>query len=95
MKNSELRCIAASTLHRSDSALGAFLRRLKARLGAPKAITATAHKLATIIFNMLKNGVEYIETGQDYYETQYRDRLVKNLNRRAKMLGYELVEAAC
>lgn len=87
--------IAASTLHRSDSALGAFLRRLKARLGAPKAITATAHKLATIIFNMLKNGVEYIETGQDYYETQYRDRLVKNLNRRAKMLGYELVEATC
>ena len=44
---------------------------------------------------MLKNGVEYIETGQDYYETQYRDRLVKNLNRRAKILGYELVEAAC
>jgi transposase len=87
--------IAASTLHRSDSALGAFLRRLKSRLGAPKAITATAHKLATIIFNMLKNGVEYIETGQDYYETQYRDRLVKNLNKRAKMLGYELVEAIC
>jgi len=87
--------IAASTLHRSDSALGAFLRRLKARLGAPKAITAAAHKLAVIIYNMLKNGVEYIETGQDYYETQYRDRLVKNLNRRAKILGYELVEAAC
>ncbi len=87
--------IAASTLHRSDSALGAFFRRLKARLGAPKAITATAHKLATIIFNMLKNGIEYIETGQDYYEVQYRDRLIKNLNKRAKMLGYELVEIIC
>jgi transposase len=55
--------VSASTLHRSNSALGAFLRRLKSRLGAPKAIAATAHKLAVIIFNMLKNGVEYIETG--------------------------------
>jgi transposase len=87
--------IAASTLHRSDSALGAFFRRLKSRLGAPKAITATAHKLATIIFNMLKNGSEYIETGQDYYETQYREKIVKNLSKRAKMLGFDLVEAAC
>ncbi len=82
--------IAASTLHRSDSALGAFLRRLKSRLGAPKAITATAHKLAVIIYNMLKNGVEYIETGQDYYEKQYRERIVKNLTIRAKELGFML-----
>lgn len=87
--------LAASTLHRSESALGAFFRRLKARIGAPKATTAAAHKLATIIFNMLKNGIEYIETGQDYYETQYRDRIVKNLSKRAKMLGFNLVEAAC
>lgn len=87
--------LAASTLHKSESALGAFFRRLKARLGAPKATTAAAHKLATIIFNMLKNGVEYIEAGQEYYETQYRDRIVKNLSRRAKMLGFDLVEAAC
>jgi transposase len=84
--------LAASTLHQSKSALGAFYRRLKNRLGAPKAITAAAHKLAIIIFNMLKNGVEYFETGQDYYETQYRDRIVKNLSKRAKMLGYELVK---
>lgn len=66
--------MAASTLHRSDSALGAFLRRLKSRLGPGKAIAATAHKLAVIIFNMLKRGVEYIETGQDYYEKQYREK---------------------
>ena len=85
--------MSASTLHRSNSALGAFLRRLKSRLGSPKAITATAHKLAIIIFNMLKNGVEYIETGQNYYEQQYRERLVKNLNTRAKALGFELIEA--
>lgn len=87
--------MAASTLHRSQSALGAYLRRLKSRLGTPKAITATAHKLATIIFNMLKNGVEYIETGQDYYEKQYRERIIKNLSVRAKSLGFNLVEAAC
>jgi len=87
--------LAAGALHKSDSALGAFFRRLRARLGAPKAITAAAHKLATIIFNMLRNGVEFIESGQDYYETQYRDRLVKNLNKRAKMLGYELVAVLC
>lgn len=83
--------MAASTLHRSDSALGAFLRRLKSRLGPGKAIAATAHKLAIIIFNMLKRGVEYIETGQDYYEKQYREKLVKSLNLRAKNLGFELV----
>jgi transposase len=67
--------IAASTLHRSDTALGAFLRRLKARLGSPKAITATAHKLALILYNMIKNRTEYVETGQSYYEEQYRNRL--------------------
>jgi transposase len=85
--------MAASTLHRSDSALGAFLRRLKSRLGAPKAITATAHKLAVIIFNMIKNVVPYKEVGQDYYEKQYRDRMVRNLSFRAKTLGFDLVEA--
>src|SRR4030095_7716833 len=45
--------MAASTLHRSDSALGPFFRRLKSRIGAPKATTATAHKLAILIYNML------------------------------------------
>jgi transposase len=84
--------MAASTLHHSQSALGAFYRRLKSRLGAPKAITAAAHKLAVIFFCMLKNHIEYIETGQDYYEKQYRDRLINNLSRRAKMLGFELIE---
>lgn len=86
--------MAASTLHSSKSSLGAFFRRLKARLGAPKAVTAAAHKLAVIIYNMLKNGVEYREAGQDYYETQYRQRLVKNLKKSAKSLGFELIETA-
>jgi transposase len=87
--------MAASTLHHSQSALGAFFRRLKARIGAPKATTATAHKLAVIIFNMLTTRSEYVETGADYYEKQYRDRLLKNLSNRAKTLGFSLVEIAC
>ncbi|MCP4696031.1 MAG: IS110 family transposase, partial [Gammaproteobacteria bacterium] len=68
--------LAANGLHRSQSALGAFLRRQKARLGAPKAITATAHKLAVIFYSMLKNGTEYTDAGQDQYEKQHRERVL-------------------
>lgn len=82
--------LAAACLHHSQSALGAFFRRLKARLGAPKAITATAHKLARLIYSMLKHGTTYVIRGMDEYEQQYRQRAVKNLCRRAHELGYEL-----
>lgn len=85
--------LAANALHRSDSALGAFLRRKKAQLGAPKAITATAHKLARIIYSMLKYGQEYVDAGADYYEQQYRERALNNAKRRAAQLGYKLVPA--
>ena len=51
--------IVASTLHRSHSALGAFLRRLKAKVGAPKAITATAYKIALLIYLMIRSGSDY------------------------------------
>ena len=74
---------------------GGFFRQLKARIGAPKATTATAHKLAVIIFNMLTTRSEYVETGADYYEKQYSDRLLKNLSNRAKTLGFSLVEISC
>lgn len=84
--------LAANSLHQSDSALGAFLRRQKARLGGPAAITATAHKLARLVYSMLKNGTEYTDAGQDYYEQRYRQRVMKNLARRARQLGYRLVE---
>lgn len=84
--------LAASTLYRSPTALGAFLRRLKSRLGPAKAITATAHKIATIIYNMLRQGVSYKETGQTYYEEQYRERALRNLKRKADELGFELVQ---
>lgn len=87
--------MAGSTLHRSQSALGAFFRRLKSRLGAPKATTAVAHKLGIIIYQMIVNQKEYNEIGQEYYENQYRERMIKNLNFRAKTLGFELKEIAC
>ena len=83
--------LAANALHRSDSALGAFLRRKKAQLGAPKAITATAHKLARLIYTMLRYGQEYVDAGAEYYETQYQQRALRAANRRAAQLGYQLV----
>lgn len=84
--------IAAFTLCRSKSSMGAFLRRLKGRIGAPKAITAVAHKLALIVYAMLKHGQEYVEKGQEYYENLYQVRAVKNLKRRAEALGFTIVE---
>ena len=83
--------LAANALHRSDSALGAFLRRKKAHLGAPKAITATAHKLARIIYSMLRHGHGYVDAGAEYYEQQYRQRALRSAKRRAAQLGYALV----
>ena len=83
--------LAANALHRSDSALGAFLRRKKAHLGAPKAITATAHKLARIIYSMLRYGQRYVDAGAEYYERQYRQRALHTARRRAAQLGYQLV----
>ena len=83
--------MAANALARSDSALGAFLRRKKAQLGAPKAITATAHKLARIIYSMLRFGRDYVDAGADYYEAQYQRRALRAAKQRAAQLGYELI----
>lgn len=85
--------MAASTLYRSKTALGAFFRRMRARLGAPKAITATAHKLARILYRMLTNGKNYREVGENYYEQQYQARVVANLTKRAEEFGFILVPA--
>lgn len=84
--------MAASTLYRSPTALGAFLRRMKTRLGPAKAITATAHKLAKLIYNLLKYGSDYVEIGQEYYEKEYQNRVIKNLRKRAEILGFELIK---
>jgi transposase len=83
--------MAAQSVSRSNSALGAFYRRMRAKHGGAKAITATAHKIARIFYHMLKYRQEYHDPGQAYYEQQYRERVIKNLQRRAKELGMELV----
>ncbi len=83
--------MSAFSLHGSNSALGPFYRRQRARLGAPKAITATAHKLARIFYNMLKNETEYVDRGKKYFEKQYEDRVLKNLKKRAASFGFQLV----
>ncbi len=84
--------MAAYAVGKSKSALGAYYRRLKKRLGAPKAITATARKMACIFYSMLKYGQEYVEKGMEYYETRYKDRTVKNLVKKAREFGYVLVQ---
>ena len=83
--------LAANALHRSDSTLGAFPRRKKAQLGAPKAITATADKLARIIYSMLRYGQGYVDAGAQYYESQYRERALRAAKQRAAQLGDHLV----
>jgi transposase len=82
--------LAAHSLTRSDTALGAFYRRMKARHGPAKATTATAHKLARIVYSMLKNRTAYADPGVTYYEEQYRDRAIRNLKRKAAALGLDL-----
>ena len=84
--------MAAYSLHRSQTAIGAFLRRKKAQLGAPKAITATAHKIARIFYEMLKNRTEYKDLGVDYYQARYKERMLRNLKRKARAFGLELVK---
>lgn len=83
--------VAANTLYNSQSAFGAFLRRMKGRLGSPKAITALAHKLSKLIYIMLKYGTEYVEKGLEFYEEMYKKRREVALRRKAKELGFELV----
>ena len=83
--------VAANTLYRSECAFGAFLRRMKARLGSPKAITALAHKLAKLIYIMLKYGHEYVEKGVEFYEKMYKERRKASLKKKAQEMGYDLV----
>lgn len=86
--------LCAFALFNSDSALGAYFRRQRSRLGAPKAITATAHKLARIFYSMLKNGQEYVDQGRDEYEKRYQERVLNNLKKRAASMGYQLTPDA-
>ncbi len=85
--------MAAQSLYRSRSALGAFFRRMRAKLGAPKAITATAHKLARIVYHLLTTREPYAESQLVQHEAMYRRRLEARLHAQARLLGYHLVPA--
>ena len=82
--------LAATTVGRSNTALGAFYRRLALRAGKAKAVTATARKIAVLFYNTLRHGMTYRDPGADHYEEKYRSRVVANLKRRAKSLGFVL-----
>ncbi|HEY6546825.1 MAG TPA: IS110 family transposase [Vicinamibacteria bacterium] len=84
--------VAAQGLHHSKGATGGFLRRMKGRLGAQAALTATAHKLARIVYLALKHGLTYVRRGQEEYEAQMKEKLLKALRRKARQLGLEVVE---
>jgi transposase len=85
--------MAANTLIRSHSYLGAQYRRLRAKLGAPKAITAMAHRLARLVCRMLKYGQQYIDKGTEYYEGRYRQQQLQFLRKKAAQLGFQIIEA--
>lgn len=86
--------LAAVTVGRTNTALGAFYRRLAARVGKAKAVTATARKIAVLFYNAMRFGMSYQDPGADHYERRYRERVVKQLHRRAAEFGFTLQEAA-
>ena len=85
--------LAAFSLANAKCALGAFYRRIRAKYGAPMANIATAHKLARIIYKMLKDKVEYRDPGEDYYYEKFKVRLIRTLKDKASSLGLQLIPA--
>jgi len=86
--------MAAITLMRSRTYLGAQYRRLRTKLGAPKAITAMAHRLARLVYRMLKYGQSYLDKGSEYYEQRYRNQQLHMLRKQAAKLGLQITAAA-
>lgn len=86
--------MAAQALRKSQSALGAYHRRLCGRMDRAKAITATAHKLARLVYFLLTRGQAYVDAGQQHYEERYQQRVVHSLAKRAHALGFQLTPVA-
>jgi transposase len=86
--------LAAHSLHRSLTPMGYFLRRMKAKLGPPAAITATAHKIAVIFYTMIRKQAEYDETLWAVQDDERKKRLETKLRRQAHLFGYQLVPVA-
>ena len=72
--------------------MGGSLRRMKGRLGAQAAVTATAHKLARIVYLALKHGMTYVRQSQEEYQAQMKEKQIKALRRKARQLGLEIIE---
>jgi transposase len=85
--------LVATSVGRTDTALGAFYRRLAARIGKAKALTATARKIAILFYRAMRFGMRYEDPGADQYERRYRERVVKQLHRRAAHFGFTLQPA--
>ena len=85
--------LAAVTVGRTNTALGAFYRPLVARIGKTKALPATARKIAILLYNAMRFGMEYQDPGATHYEQKYRERVIKQLHRRAAEFGFTLQEA--
>ena len=85
--------LAAVTVGKTDTALGAFYRRLSSRIGKAKAVTATARKIAVLFYNAMRFGMKYADPGADQYEQQYKERVIKQLHRRAAQFGFSLQAA--
>ena len=84
--------LAATTLERSQTALGAYYRRMKAKLGAAEGVTATAHKLARILYRLLTHGEAYVRQGMADYEQKHQERKLKSLKKAAASIGFELIQ---
>lgn len=82
--------LVATAVGRTETALGAFYRRLAARIGKAKALTATARKIAILFYRAMRFGMRYEDPGADQYEQRYRERVVKQLQRRAAHFGFAL-----
>jgi len=87
--------LATVTIGKTNTALGAYYRRLSARIGKAKAVTATARKIAVLFYNTMRFGLNYCDPGADHYEQKYRERAVKQLHRRAAEFGFSVQKIEC
>ena len=86
--------MCAMAVGKTSTALGAYYRRIAYRVGKPKAITATARKLAVLVYRVLRGDMDYCDPGAEAYEAQHRTRTLRNLSNRAQRLGFGLVNLA-
>ena len=82
--------MAAQSVGRTMTPLGLFYRRIRSRIGGLGAVKATAHKLACLIYRMLKYGQEYVKQSMEDYEAKMHANMLKSLKRKAAAMGFEL-----